>query len=106
MSDYTQHRDEERMRRYVARHGGSVTFSDSSLSSGGARKVKKTKKDVGAKSEQTQRRRGDGSHSTKEDWDNECTAGFWSRWLLWEKPSMKEAIEALRKRQRIRVRMS
>lgn len=45
-SDYTQHRDPERKRRYIIRH----------------------------------RRR--------EDWSNPKTAGYWSRWFLWEKPSL------------------
>jgi len=27
-----------------------------------------------------------------EDWNNPLTAGFWSRWLLWEKPTISEAL--------------
>lgn len=51
-SDYTIHKDPERMKRYLARHSrGGETWS---------------KKGV-------------------------RTAGFWSRWLLWSKPSMPEA---------------
>jgi hypothetical protein len=26
-----------------------------------------------------------------EDWHNPYTAGFWARWLLWEKPTIEEA---------------
>ena len=27
----------------------------------------------------------------QEDWHNPFTAGFWARWLLWEKPTIEEA---------------
>ena len=27
-----------------------------------------------------------------ENWNNPLTAGFWSRWLLWEKPTLNEAV--------------
>lgn len=30
-------------------------------------------------------------HTTNEDWKNPLTAGFWSRWLLWNKPSLKKS---------------
>lgn len=51
-SDYTIHKNRERMRRYIKRHGGMG-----------------------------------------ENWSKKGirTAGFWSRWLLWSKPSMPEA---------------
>jgi len=59
--DYTVHKDAERMRRYVVRHGGSGATSAS---------------------------------STKERWNAKSglwTAGFWSRWLLWSRPSLAAA---------------
>ena len=34
-------------------------------------------------------------HKPKENWEDPYTAGFWSRWLLWNKPSLREAIRAL-----------
>ena len=49
-SDFTIHKDPQRMKRYLVRHTG---------------------------------------HG--ENWKNIRTAGFWSRWLLWSKPSMVEA---------------
>jgi len=51
-SDYTKHRDFDRMVRYTKRH------------------------------------------APREDWTQNGihTAGFWSRWILWSKPSMQEAI--------------
>ena len=30
-------------------------------------------------------------HKKTENWTNIKTAGFWSRWLLWEKPSLTAA---------------
>jgi hypothetical protein len=47
--DFTQHKDDERKKRYILRHKKS------------------------------------------EDWNDPSTAGFWSRWLLWNKPSIEEA---------------
>jgi hypothetical protein len=39
-------------------------------------------------------------HRKTENWTKagRFTAGFWSRWLLWSKPSMKEAIRFVRKK--------
>ena len=31
-------------------------------------------------------------HSKNEDWHNPLTAGFYSRWILWNKPSLTESI--------------
>lgn len=30
-------------------------------------------------------------HKSRENWSNAKTAGFWSRWLLWEKPTLTQA---------------
>ena len=30
-------------------------------------------------------------HKKNEEWNNPLTAGFWSRYLLWEKPTITEA---------------
>ena len=45
------------------------------------------------------------SRSYKEDWSQKglYTAGYWSRWLLWEKPSMKKAIEFMRNQKNINI---
>jgi len=37
-------------------------------------------------------------HKKNENWNNKDTAGFWSRWLLWEKPSIKESYEFIRRK--------
>ena len=37
-------------------------------------------------------------HKKNENWNNKDTAGFWSRWLLWEKPTIKESYENIRKK--------
>lgn len=31
-------------------------------------------------------------HKKREDWTDPTTAGFWSRWILWEKRSVEDAI--------------
>jgi len=31
-------------------------------------------------------------HAKREDWNDLKTAGAWSRWILWEKPALKQAI--------------
>tara|TARA_Y100000389_G_C17001384_1_gene289666 strand:- start:158 stop:487 length:330 start_codon:yes stop_codon:yes gene_type:complete len=52
-SDYTKHKDKERMKLYDARHKSRENWNKSGIES----------------------------------------AGFWSKWLLWSKPSLKEAKE-------------
>jgi len=32
-------------------------------------------------------------HKINEDWTNEESAGFWSRWMLWNKPTIEESID-------------
>ena len=32
-------------------------------------------------------------HMKNENWNDFKTAGFWSRWLLWNKPSLDESIK-------------
>jgi hypothetical protein len=33
-----------------------------------------------------------------EDWNDPLTAGFWSRWLLWNKPTIRESLADLKSR--------
>jgi hypothetical protein len=40
-------------------------------------------------------------HQVTEDWDDPRTAGFWSRWLLWNKPTLRESLADLRRRFRL-----
>lgn len=70
MSDYTIHKDANRMKLYVRRHGGVMPR---------------------------------GERSVKERWNDPYTAGFWSRWLLWSKPSLSGAKVFLRKKFGIHV---
>ncbi len=39
-------------------------------------------------------------HEKTEDWSKSGidTAGFWSRWLLWSKPTIKESYEDIKRR--------
>ena len=68
-SDFTIHKDRERMKRYLTRHGGSRAP--------GAR----------------------GTRSRRENWTRAGarTAGFWSRWLLWSEPSFQAALRRTQK---------
>ena len=72
-SDYTKHKDPLRMKRYVVRHGGGNTSSN-----------------VPANVQRIMLKR---TKSNKENWSpgGVNTAGFWSRWLLWSFPDIKEA---------------
>ena len=40
-------------------------------------------------------------HKKNENWNNKDTAGFWSRWLLWNKPTIKASYEDIKKRFKI-----
>lgn len=42
-------------------------------------------------------------HQAREDWNNLNTAGAWSRWLLWEKPSIEQAIEFIQNKFNIEI---
>ena len=42
-------------------------------------------------------------HEKRENWDDLMNAGSWSRWLLWEKPSLQEAIKNMEKKFKIKI---
>jgi hypothetical protein len=42
-------------------------------------------------------------HRSNEDWHNYLTAGFWSRWLLWNKPTLQQSIKDLKKKFNIEI---
>lgn len=62
-SDYTIHKDYERMRRYETRHKSRENWKRSGIS----------------------------------------TAGFWSKWILWNKPSLMASIRDTEERFNIRI---
>ena len=37
-------------------------------------------------------------HRVREDWTDPFTAGFWSRWILWNKPTVKASFEDVMRR--------
>lgn len=47
-----------------------------------------------------QKKRYINRHSKNENWAKSGidTAGFWSRWLLWNKPTIKESYDDIKKR--------
>jgi len=44
-------------------------------------------------------------HKVNEDWSKSGihTAGFWSRWILWNKPTMKESLKDIETRFNIKI---
>jgi len=47
-----------------------------------------------------------GRHETNENWNDWHTAGFWSRWLLWNEPTIEKSIQMIEKKFPIQVRRS
>jgi hypothetical protein len=35
----------------------------------------------------------DARHSVREDWTDPLTAGFWSKWILWNKPTIDASLK-------------
>jgi hypothetical protein len=62
-SDYTLHKDKDRMKRYENRHRSRENWKKSGI----------------------------------------YTAGFWSKWILWSKPSLKSSIKHTEKRFKIKI---
>jgi hypothetical protein len=62
-SDYTLHKDKERMHRYVSRHKSRENWTKSGIKS----------------------------------------AGFWSKWILWNKPSLRSSIKNTEEKFGIRI---
>lgn len=46
-------------------------------------------------------------HKTRENWSRSGikTAGFWSRWLLWNKPTIDESIKDIEKRFNVKIKL-
>jgi hypothetical protein len=65
-SDYTIHKDFNRMKRYEARHKKRENWGKSGIK----------------------------------------TAGFWSKWVLWNKPSLSASIRDLEKRFKVKIIIS
>jgi hypothetical protein len=43
-------------------------------------------------------------HQRRENWKDPKTAGFWSRWLLWEAPNMQQAKRIIKQKFNITVK--
>jgi hypothetical protein len=83
-SDYTIHEDPMRMRSYVSRHGGKIP--DETKNETNKNTVHKDMLSVSESNSENWTHK-----PTKESESGIYTAGFWSRWLLWSKPSLNEA---------------
>ena len=53
--------------------------------------------------DETRKRSYIARHSARENWNDPNTAGFWSRWLLWNKPSLGESARDISRALGIRV---
>ena len=42
-------------------------------------------------------------HQSRENWEDLNTAGAWSRWLLWEKPTIEQAINFIQNKFNIQI---
>lgn len=42
-------------------------------------------------------------HKARENFNNKNSAGFWARWLLWNKPTLKESINSTKKKFNINI---
>lgn len=45
-------------------------------------------------------------HEKRENWSSQYTAGFYSRWLLWEKKTLKSAIRNMYKKFGIKINLN
>jgi len=41
-------------------------------------------------------------HKKRENWKDPTTAGFWSLWVLWNLPSLKQSLEATKRKFRLK----
>ena len=37
-------------------------------------------------------------HKVNENWNNPLTAGFWSRWIIWSKPTIQQSLNYVLKK--------
>jgi hypothetical protein len=42
-------------------------------------------------------------HQAAEDWNDIRTAGAWSRWLLWNRPTIQESIRDIEKKFKVKI---
>lgn len=49
--------------------------------------------------------RYDNRHRKHENWNNLHTAGFWAKWILWNKPSLTDSIHNTEKRFGINIKL-
>ena len=45
-------------------------------------------------------------HEKREDWNDPKTAGFWSKHILWNKPSLYQSIKDTEKRYNVKINTS
>ena len=58
----------------------------------------KTASDLTSHRDEERKKRYIDRHKKNEQWNNPLTPGFWSRWITWEKPTLKEAVRNINQR--------
>ena len=105
-SDFTKHKDAARMLRYLRRHAADPWTEQMQFRSRNkcldphaeCFDEKLHAKAIEDAAKITQSRR--------EHWADIETRGFWSRWLLWSKPSMDDAIKLIEHMFHVRVHLT
>ena len=57
-----------------------------------------TKARINGKPDEERKQRYLERHRDNENWNDITTAGAWSRWLLWNKPTIAESLQDIKKR--------
>ena len=92
-SDFTRHKDAARMLRYIFRHGATPEKPEVWLQkhTADARLDPRKKEFDQELYERVILAALDITKSTREDWSDVTTPGFWSRWVTWSHPDVDEA---------------
>ena len=46
----------------------------------------------------------DARHKPSENWNDLTTAGAWSKWILWNKPTLRESVRDMEKRFGVKIK--
>jgi Family of unknown function (DUF5754) len=50
--------------------------------------------------------RYDARHASRENWNDAYSAGFWSKWLLWNKPTLEASARDIKRQFNLKVMLS
>ena len=84
---------EKKNKKFDAIINGSKT-----VSFGGVKENGKPNEDYTIHKDNERKNRYINRHKKSEHWNDATTPGFWSRWLLWEKPTLTQAATNINKK--------